>query len=133
MRLSPAQRVDLLFRALHGPGEDELTVEFVAAALEDQGIEVSAARLAAVRDGTESAPPHTLLVSLAEYFSQAPWYLTDPGDAPRVVDAYSQLDLLRALRDAGVQRVRLRGRPGTADRQSLTESLGARTDSDTDR
>ncbi|MFI6771452.1 hypothetical protein [Nocardia sp. NPDC050412] len=73
-----------------------------------------------------------LLIALADHFRQAPWYLTDPGDAQRVIDTYSQLDLLRALREAGVQRVRLRGRPGTPDRQSLTESLRARLQSDED-
>ncbi|MFI6954449.1 hypothetical protein ACIBJI_13350 [Nocardia sp. NPDC050408] len=47
-----------------------------------------------------------LLIALADHFRQAPWYLTDPGDAQRVIDTYSQLDLLRALREASVQRVR---------------------------
>jgi len=125
MKLSLVQRIDILFRALHGPDEDELTDAFVAAALNDRGVEVSVADLTAVRNGNDPSPPQSLLVALAGYFRQPPWYLTDPGDAQRVIDTHSQLDLLLALRDAGVRRVRLRGRPGTADRQSLTESLRA--------
>ncbi|WP_431949232.1 hypothetical protein [Nocardia lijiangensis] len=127
-----AQRIDILFRALHGPDEDEPTDGFVAAALNDRGVEVSAADLTAARNGTDVSPPRRLLIALADHFRQDLWFLTDPGDAQRVIDAYSQLDLLRALREAGVRRVRLRGRPGTADRQSLTESLRARPRSDED-
>ncbi|MGO4613048.1 hypothetical protein AB4305_03730 [Nocardia sp. 2YAB30] len=123
MNLSLAKRVDVLFRALHSPDEGEPTVEFVAVALRDRGIEISADDLTALRDGTGPAPSTEVLTTVAQHFKQEPWYLTDSGDVQRVVDAYVQLDLLRALREAGVRRVRLRGSPGTSDRKALAESL----------
>ncbi|MEU7765070.1 hypothetical protein AB0B25_08100 [Nocardia sp. NPDC049190] len=124
MNLSLAERVDVLFRALHSPDEGEPTVEFVAAALRDRGIAVSADDLTALRAGAGPVPSPDVLTSVAQHFNQESWYLTDSGDVQRVVDAYVQLELLRALREAGVRRVRLRGSPGTSDRRALTESLG---------
>ncbi|WP_406279439.1 hypothetical protein OH799_11985 [Nocardia sp. NBC_00881] len=126
MTLSLAERVDVLFRALHNPDEGEPTVEFVAAALRDRGIEVSADDLTALRAGAAAASSMELLTAVAQHFNQEPWFLVEAGDTPRVVDAYVQLDLLRALREAGVRRVRLRGRPATFDRRALAESLRTR-------
>ncbi|WP_327116529.1 hypothetical protein OHB12_04850 [Nocardia sp. NBC_01730] len=126
MNLSLAERVDVLFCALHSPDEGEPTGEFVAAALRDRGIEVSADELTALRGGSAPRPSTELLTAVARHFNQEPWFLVEAGDTPRVVDAYVQLDLLRALREAGVRRVRLRGRPATFDRRALTESLRTR-------
>ncbi|WP_330179092.1 hypothetical protein OHB26_21625 [Nocardia sp. NBC_01503] len=126
MSLPLAQRVDILFRALHSPDEGEPTPELIAAALRDRGVETTAADLSALRRGAVDAASERLLTALAEHFNQAPWFLTDSGRAQRVIDTYVQLDLLRALREAGVRRVRLRGRPATSDRQALTEALRAR-------
>ncbi|WP_327119041.1 hypothetical protein OHB12_12240 [Nocardia sp. NBC_01730] len=123
MNLSLAERVDVLFRALHSPTEGEPAVEFVAAALRDRGIEVSADDLTALRAGTAGASSTELLTAVARHFKQEPWFLIEAGDVQRVVDAYVQLDLLRALREAGVRRVRLRGSPGTSDRKALADSL----------
>lgn len=126
MNLSVAQRVDLLFRALHSPEEGEPSAELVAAALCDRGVETTADELAAIRTGTGGVPSGQLLAALADHFNQASWFLTDSGAAQRVVDTYVQLDLLRALREAGVHRVRLRGKPASSDRQALIEALRAR-------
>ncbi|NNH69338.1 hypothetical protein HLB23_05535 [Nocardia uniformis] len=126
MNPSLAQRVDILFRALHSPAEGEPTTEFVAAALRDRGVETTAADLSAIRAGTDGAPSARLLAALAEHFDQPPWFLSDSETSQRVVDTYVQLDLLRALREAGVRRVRLRGRPAASDRQALIEALRAR-------
>lgn len=126
MNLSLAQRIDLLFRALHSPEEGEPTTELVAAALCDRGVEISAEELAALRAGTDDTPSEQVLTALAEHFNQASWFLLDSGAAQRVADTYIQLDLLRALRESGVRRIRLRGRPASSDRQALIEALRAR-------
>ncbi|MGV9411653.1 hypothetical protein ACWDOP_17210 [Nocardia sp. NPDC003693] len=126
MTPSLAQRVDLLFRALHSPEEGEPSTELVAAALRDRGVDGTAATLDALRAGTLVDPPAALLEGLAEHFNQAAWFLLEPGESARVADTYVQLDLLRTLREAGVHRVRLRGQPATSDRRALTAALRAR-------
>ena len=129
MTLSLAQRLDMLFHALHPAHEPEPTPEIVAEALREHGIAISAQELIALRTGDSTDPPPALLTALADHFSQAAWYPTDPGDAERVIDAHIQLELLRALREAGVHRVRLRGRPSTTDREALIQSLRCRDNS----
>lgn len=123
MKLTLADRVDVLFRALHSPGENEPTAEFVAEALWDRGVKVSAQEICALRAGGMTAPAVEVLAALAQHFHQQPWFLLEAGDSPRVVDTYMQLDLLRALRDAGVRRVRLRGSPENSDRRALIDLL----------
>ena len=126
MNLSLAQRIDMLFRALHSPDDGEPTADSVAEAVRDRGVAVSGTDLTALRTGAVATASAELLAALADHFNQGSWYLTEPGDSRRVIDTYVQLDLLRALREAGVRRVRLRGRPATSDRQALTESLRSR-------
>ncbi len=126
LSLSPAERADMLFRALHGTHTDEPTVEQVTEALRSRGIEVEATALADIRSGRDAAPAPDLLAAIAEHFHQAPWYLTDAGDTDRVVALHTQLELLLALRDSGVNHVRLRGKPTSSDRRALIRSLEAR-------
>jgi hypothetical protein len=128
MMWSLAQRVDTLFRALHSSDEGEPSLQLVAEAIRDCGLEVTADELADIRAGATTTRTD-VLAALARYFNQPAWYLTDPGDTQRVRDAHSQLELLATLRDAGVHRVRLRGPdPSTSDREALTRSLRAHGD-----
>ena len=128
MTWSLGQRVDMLFRALHNGDEGEPSPQLVAEAIRDRGFEVMPDELVSIRNGAATTRTD-LLVELAHHFNQPPWYLTDPGDTPRVRDAHSQLELLATLRDAGVHRVRLRGpEPSASDREALTRSLRAHRD-----
>lgn len=126
MALSLAERTDMLFRALHSGQDAEPSVEQVAEALGGRGVEVQATTLTAIRSGRDARPALELLAAIAEHFRQEPWYLTDPGDADRVLALHTQLDLLRALRDSGVNHVRLRGKPTSSDRRALIRSLTER-------
>ncbi|WP_040794942.1 hypothetical protein [Nocardia higoensis] len=121
--LSLAERIDMLFRALHSAAGDEPAVETVAEAMHEYGVEVDPAMLAALRAGSVEHASPDLLAALAGHFSQPAWYLTGPADDEQVIGVHVQLGLLRALRDSGVSRVRLRGRPTHSDREALIESL----------
>ncbi|MFF2550593.1 hypothetical protein ACFVUS_06310 [Nocardia sp. NPDC058058] len=124
--LSLAARIDMLFTALHSSADPEPATVAVAEALREYDVEVSPATLAALRSGISDYAAPQLLTALATYFSQPEWYLTGPPDDEQVRGVHVQLGLLRALRDSGVHRVRLRGRPTSADRAALIESLRAR-------
>ncbi|SUD49570.1 ESX-1 secretion-associated regulator EspR [Nocardia otitidiscaviarum] len=121
--LSVAERVNMLFYALHSSTDPEPTADDVAEALRGRGIEVDADYLTGIRTGRIADPPPTVLAGLAEHFRQEPWYLTDDGGSDRVRTLHIQLDTLAALRDAGVGGVRLRGAPTSRDRQALIDSL----------
>ncbi|WP_155981279.1 hypothetical protein [Nocardia sp. BMG111209] len=124
--MSLAERTDMLFRALHSGPNNEPSAEDVAEAMQGRGFTTQATVLADIRSGRIGDAAPELLAAIAEHFGQEPWYLTDPGDADRVLALHTQLDLLRALRDAGVNRVRLRGTPTSSDRQALIRSLTER-------
>jgi len=121
--LSVAERVAMLFYALHSATEAEPTTADVAEALCGRGFEVDAATLDRIRSGGLADPAPELLAALAEHFRQAPWYLVDAGDSGRVRTLHTQLDTLAALRDSGVSSIRFRGTPTSSDRQALIRSL----------
>ncbi|WP_067862717.1 hypothetical protein [Nocardia shimofusensis] len=123
--LSLSERIDMLFRALHSAAGEEPAVEAVAEAMHEYGIDVDHAVLAALRAGDLEHAAPDLLTALAGHFNQPAWYLTGPADDEQVIGVHVQLGLLRALRDSGVSRVRLRGRPTHSDREALIESLMA--------
>lgn len=123
-KLSNAARVDMLFRVLHTADERETTTEAVAEGLRDSGVDISAAQVTAVRTSAQANPPEALLAAIATYFRQPTWYLTDPGDAERVINHHVQLNVLRAARDLGVGRARLRGGAlDVSDLQALSDAL----------
>lgn len=124
--LSLAERIDMLFRALHNSADAEPTADSVAWALHEHDVEVDPATLTALRTGRLDSAAPQLLSALAAHFSQPEWYLTGPADDEQVIGVHVQLGLLRALRDSGVNRVRLRGRPSSSDREALIEGLQAR-------
>ncbi|WP_225730977.1 MULTISPECIES: hypothetical protein [unclassified Nocardia] len=123
---SLADRVNMLFRTIHGVEDDEPTTDFVAEALRANGVDVSVHLLGAIRAGTAPHPPATVLIALAAHFRQPSWYLTEDSDAVRVMAMHVQLGLLRVLRDSGVSRVKLRGKPASSDRAALTRELSTR-------
>ncbi|MFJ9371556.1 hypothetical protein ACIRRA_45210 [Nocardia sp. NPDC101769] len=124
--LSLAERIDMLFRASHSSADAEPTAEAIAEALRSSNVEVAPETLTALRSGDLDCAPPQLLTALATNFSQPGWYLTGPANDEQVIGVHVQLGLLCALRDSGVSRVRLRGRPTSSDREALIEGLLAR-------
>ncbi|MEU0497977.1 helix-turn-helix transcriptional regulator [Mycobacterium sp. NPDC006124] len=69
------------------------------------GVSISAAYLWQLRSGMKTNPTVTHLRAIAQFFGVAPSYLVDPGIDPEI-DA--QLNLLQAMRDAGVRDLAMR-------------------------
>nr|WP_245905804.1 helix-turn-helix domain-containing protein [Mycolicibacterium palauense] len=69
------------------------------------GVSISAAYLWQLRSGVKTNPTVTHLRAIAQFFGVTPSYLIDPGIDPEI-DA--QLNLLQAMRDAGVRDLAMR-------------------------
>nr|WP_234787700.1 MULTISPECIES: helix-turn-helix transcriptional regulator [Mycobacteriaceae] len=69
------------------------------------GVSISSAYLWQLRTGVKTNPTVTHLRAIAQFFGVAPSYLVDPGIDP---DIDAQLNLLQAMRDAGVRDLAMR-------------------------
>lgn len=121
-----AQKVDRLFQTLHPRDRGEFTFEEVAEAIRARGgPTISATYLWQLRRGLRDNPTKKHLEALAGFFGVPPAYFFDEADARRI-DA--ELDLIAAMRDAGVRNLALRASLLTPDRLkvalTIIEQLG---------
>lgn len=101
-----AQKLDHLFRTVHPRGRGEYSYAEVAVGIKDRGgPTVSASYLWELRTGRADNPTKKHLEALADFFGVNPSYFFDEGSVARIE---AQLDLLAALRDAGVREIALR-------------------------
>jgi hypothetical protein len=111
--LTLAERLNLLFHLFAPIGGPERTTEDVAA-----GVGVEATVVAAIRDGSATAPDPQTLVALERFFGVTHPYLST--DDPKVYALVQRdLVLMGAMRAAGVSTVLLRGEPTPATRGAL--------------
>lgn len=101
-----AEKLDHLFRTIHPTGRGEHSYAEVADGIRARGgPTVSASYLWELRTGRADNPTKKHLEALADFFGVNPSYFFDEKSVARI-DA--QLDLLAALRDAGVREIALR-------------------------
>jgi hypothetical protein len=119
-----ADRLTLLFSVFHARGQDEQTVDAVAAAIDAQsgtGL-ITAAELEAARAGAHTELTTAAAAAIAAHFGVPAAYLTDAAGADTVTQ---ELQMLQAARDAGVNSVKLRQLSSTsATRSMLIDILG---------
>ena len=101
-----AAKLDRLFRTVHPPGRGEYSLEEVAEGIRARGgPSISGAYIWQLRAGKRVNPTMSTLEALADFFGVPAGYFLDDGVQERID---SQLDLLAAMRDAGVSRIALR-------------------------
>jgi transcriptional regulator with XRE-family HTH domain len=103
-----ADKLDRLFKTVRPRDGGEFTFEEVAEGIRRRGgPTVSATYVWQLRKGLRDNPTKKHLEALADFFGVAPSYFFDDGAAARID---RELQLLAALRDAGVRRLALRAR-----------------------
>jgi transcriptional regulator with XRE-family HTH domain len=100
-----AQKLDHLFRTIHPGNRGEYTYDEAAQAIQKAGESISGAYISMLRRGLRVNPTRKHIAALAQFFGVSPLYFFDEDEAAKI-DA--DLDLLAALRDAGVRRIALR-------------------------
>lgn len=96
-----ADRLNVLFARVPRPGTNQrYTNERAAEELTEAGVSVSGAYLSLLRSGKKNNPTARLLAAIAELFQVPITYFFDADEAERITE---QLDMLVALRNAGVQ------------------------------
>jgi transcriptional regulator with XRE-family HTH domain len=101
-----AERIDALFQLVLGPDRRPYTNEVVARACrEGSGVSFSTTYLWQLRTGRRDNPTKRHLEALAQFFRVPPAYFFDDEQGAEIG---RQLELLGALRDAGVRDVALR-------------------------
>ncbi len=99
-------KLNKLFGIMHKASQPPLSNAAAAEAITDKtGVSISAAYLWQLRNGMKTNPTVTHLRAIAQFFGVAPSYLIDPGIDP---DIDAQLNLLEAMRDAGVRDLAMR-------------------------
>ncbi|BBN50838.1 helix-turn-helix domain-containing protein [Mycobacterium avium] len=99
-------KLNKLFQTMRKPSEPTLSNAAAAEAITRQtGVSISAAYLWQLRQGMKNNPTVAHLRAIAEFFGVTPSYLIDPGIDPKIDE---QLNLLAALRDAGIRDLALR-------------------------
>src|SRR6478609_11085086 len=117
---SLAERLDLLFRMMHGPGQPEPQYQEVADAIAAAGgPSVGGAYLYMLRTGRRTSPRIELLTGLAKYFGVPVSYLLgDDGD-----EVGEELRLLLALRGSDVRQLALRSQGLSADSRKAIAAM----------
>ncbi|WP_407662391.1 helix-turn-helix domain-containing protein [Mycolicibacterium palauense] len=101
-----AIKLNKLFDTMRKPSDPPLSNVAAAEAITAKtGVSISAAYLWQLRSGVKTNPTVTHLRAIAQFFGVTPSYLIDPGIDPEI-DA--QLNLLQAMRDAGVRDLAMR-------------------------
>jgi transcriptional regulator with XRE-family HTH domain len=101
-----ADKLDYLFRTVHGPARREFSNEEVAAAItRDQDVTISASYIWYLRTGQRDNPTFKHLNALARFFGVPPAYFFDEETSARVE---AELGLLTAMKDNGVRDIALR-------------------------
>lgn len=99
-------KLNKLFDIMHKASQPQLSNAAAAEAITNKtGVSISAAYLWQLRNGMKTNPTVTHLRAIAQFFGVAPSYLVDPGIDP---DIDAQLNLLEAMRDAGVRDLAMR-------------------------
>lgn len=99
-------KLNKLFDTMRKPSQPPLSNAAAAEAISEKtGVSISAAYLWQLRTGMKTNPTVTHLRAIAQFFGVAPSYLIDPGIDP---DIDAQLNLLQAMRDAGVRDLAMR-------------------------
>jgi transcriptional regulator with XRE-family HTH domain len=99
-----ADRLNYLWETVHPPGKPN-TYEQVSDGIAAAGFEISPGYLYQLRSGKKTNPTLNLIQALARYFKIPTAYFFDDDEAARIGE---QLELLAAMRDAGVRKVALR-------------------------
>ncbi|WP_067484285.1 helix-turn-helix domain-containing protein [Actinomadura hibisca] len=101
------RRLDHLFKTVHPRDRGPYSLREAATLINEQAGEqvISPAYLGALRSGDKRTPSLRRLEPIAAFFGVKLEYFTDDEVAERT---NAQLELLRALRDSGVQRLALR-------------------------
>jgi hypothetical protein len=101
-----ANKLDHLFKTVHPANRGEFSYREVAAAIEAQGgPTISASYIHMLRTGGKDNPTKRHIEGLARFFGVPPGYFFDDEEADKI-DA--QLEVLAAMRDAGVRNIALR-------------------------
>ncbi|WP_202231877.1 XRE family transcriptional regulator [Actinacidiphila reveromycinica] len=101
-----AEKIDALFRVVRRPDREAYTHEEVAGACRDAtGESFSTTYLWQLRTGRRTNPTKRHLEALAQFFRIPVAYFFDDEQGARIA---AELELLGALRDAGVRSVALR-------------------------
>jgi transcriptional regulator with XRE-family HTH domain len=96
-----AVKLEKLFETMRRPSEPPLSNAAAAEAItRTTGVSISPAYIWQLRTGMKTNPTVAHLRAIAQFFGVPASYLIDPGIDPHID---SQLDLLQALRDAGVR------------------------------
>ena len=99
-------KLNKLFDTMRKPSDPPLSNAAAAKAITRKtGVSISSAYLWQLRTGVKTNPTVTHLRAIAQFFGVAPSYLVDPGIDP---DIDAQLNLLQAMRDAGVRDLAMR-------------------------
>jgi transcriptional regulator with XRE-family HTH domain len=99
-------KLNKLFDIMRKPSQPPLSNAAAAEAIEAKtGVSISSAYLWQLRNGMKTNPTVAHLRAIAQFFGVAPSYLVDPGIDP---DIDAQLNLLEAMRDAGVRDLAMR-------------------------
>lgn len=109
---SLADKINRLFEALHDDEGASRSNEDVADAITRVGTKISASYLWLLRTGRRDNPGKNHLEAIAGYFRVPPAYFFDDRIAQ---DIYAELDLLAAMRKAGVRELALRAADLSAD------------------
>jgi len=104
-RRSVAEKLEHLFRTVPGP-RGEYSLEEVASGIRDHGgPTVSASYIWQLRKGVKDNPTKKHIEALADFFGVPASYFFDDEAAGRIE---AELEMLTALRDAGVRRMAMR-------------------------
>jgi transcriptional regulator with XRE-family HTH domain len=103
---SLAAKIDKLFQVVRKPNREQYSHDEVAKACrEATGESFSTTYLWQLRTGRRDNPTKRHLEALAQFFQVSPAYFFDDEQSARIAE---ELELLGALRDAGVRNVALR-------------------------
>lgn len=96
-----AARINRLFDVMHKRAEPPLSTSLAAAAITaETGVQFSTDQLESLRAGQGAIPADAELTAIAKFFGISARYLLTPGPHN---DIEAQLNLLEAMRDAGVR------------------------------
>ncbi|MEU4245729.1 helix-turn-helix transcriptional regulator [Actinoplanes sp. NPDC026619] len=110
---SVAEKLDRLFTRIRENGRNEFTYSAVAKAIqEQQGVSISHTYIWQLRTGRRENPTIQHLSAIAKFFGVPVAYFLNDRETSKVE---SELELLSAIREAGVTEIALRAAALTAD------------------